>query len=331
MAATRSSAALLLALALLWGSSWIANSMLVDAGAPLHISVLRYLLACLSIALFLIGRRLVARGQPPTRPGPASCHAHASAAPETVPRIDPSFARAADPPQAWYRIGILLGLSMFAVPGLLLVWADAHGAAAWTPMLYAGLPLGLLLARGQVRSAAILGLGGMLLLLDGSLPVSSGKLLWALPVAAAVALQGWSLLYVRRSPAPASSLACMLVQMLTAVSATELVLRFWPEQAQGSPLQSWPASSLGALCFLAGPATAAAYPLYYRLLERLEPAQLAASAWAQTLIAVAESALLLRQPPGLPRIAAACLLVVCLASMLREEPGEQSGLGLSLV
>ena len=221
---------------------------------------------------------------------------------------------------SWIGINALLGLTMFGIPDLLLVWASHHGAAAWTPLIYAGLPLGLVLAAGELRGAAVLGLGAMLVLLNGSFPLSTAKMLWALLIVAAVAMQGWSLIYASRRPAVTASVRGCMVQLMSALCLMEVALKLWPE-AGAVPLRDWPAASVAALCLLAALATAFAYPAYYRLLRTMEPAQLATSAWLQTMVAVGESALLLRQRPGWAMMAAAFVLVGCTLLLLRQQQG----------
>jgi drug/metabolite transporter (DMT)-like permease len=118
--------------------------------------------------------------------------------------------------------------------------------------------------------------------------------------------------------AAVSSLPGVIVQLLSAVSILEVSLRIWPETRGIEALKHWPGDSLAALCVLAGLATAVAYPLYYRLLAHLEPGQLATSEWLQTLVAIGESAILMRQYPGWPMIGAAGVLIICAGLLLRQ-------------
>ncbi len=309
-ASSRRSVGILLALSLLWGSSWIANAMLQEQAGPLRLAMLRYLLAALVCALAhgasLLALKLQLLGARPTIEA-------------SIPALDA-------PPTHWFAVSLLLGCTFFGAPDLLLIWAAQHGSAGWTPLMYAGLPLGLLLADGELRVPAILGVGAMLALLNGSLPVSARMLPWALPIVAAVALQGWSLVYARRHLAVAGSLRGIAVQLIAAAVLVRAALLLWPEAAQN---EGWPVSSLGALCLLAVLGTSVAYPLYYRLLSSLEPAQLATSEWLQTLVAIAESAVLLHQRPGWPMLGAAGALAGCAIVMLRHA-GKETGPGLTL-
>jgi drug/metabolite transporter (DMT)-like permease len=295
--------------------------MLREQAGPVHLAVLRYILA----AVFLLGiygcrrlyRRLGRQAQPPRaqlaayRGEPVSSGIQPELATLTVPPVANAAIR------RWILVSMVLGLTMFALPDLLLRCSAQHGAAPFVPLIYAALPLGLLLWSGELRAPAILGLGAMLVLLNGSLPLNAAKLGWALPIVCAVALQGWSLVYARRHLAAGSSLPGVIVQLLSAAWILQVSLRVWPEAQGVDALRQWPGESLAALCVLAGLATAMAYPLYYRLLARLEPGQLAISEWLQTLVAIAESAILMRQHPGWPMIGAACVLVVCAGLLLR--------------
>ena len=283
------------ALSFVWGSDWIANQLVSEQGEPCALASLRYLLGAFVLGGFL----LVRRGQ---------------RAPGTRTAI------------AGLRSNLLLGVTMFAAPYLLLWWTAMHGAAAFTPLVYAAMPLGLLLAAGELRGVAIVAMGAMLVLLNGSLPLTAGKLVWTLPLVLAVALQGWSLLYARRHYAAAASLAGITVQLSSAgllLGMASLLLERVPRL---QPLQSWAVSALLALAALAIVGTAAAYPVYYRLLETLAPAQLASTAWLQTLVAVGESAWLLRQRPGWTMVGAAAVLLGCAYNLLRGVPDDSLSL-----
>ncbi len=314
-----SATGLYLAISLVWGSSWIANQILSEQGGPLQTAVLRSLYGAAFLAIAGAGQRLVRR----RRQTPGQSSSESGPAPATYGQRF-AILRAFDHPgegRDWVGNSMILGVTMFALPDLLLLGAAHHGAAPWTPLIYAGLPLGLLLAAGQLRPAAVLGLGAMLVVLNGSLPLSVGKLSWALLIVAAVALQGWSLLYARRHLAAVSTVRSVTVQLAVAACLLELALKSGLEPAGPIPLRYWPASALGALGLLAILATAIAYPLYYRLLTHFEPAQLATSAWLQTLAAVGESAALLRQRPGWPMLGAGCVLVACALILLHRETG----------
>ncbi len=315
-ASSRRSVAILLALSLVWGSTWIANEILRDQCGPLRLAMLRYLLAAFLVACTLcvqqIHQRLRRGGKPTQSRTHSSADLKSPAGPDTQRTQN----------RSWVAINLLLGCTMFVVPDLLLVWSAGHGAAAWTPMIYAGLPLGLLLKAGELRMPAVLGVGAILIVLNGSLPLTAGKLLWVLPIAGAVLMQGWSLVYAQRHCAAASSLSGVMVQLATAALLLCAAIGIWHEAFAAQPLLRWPASSLAALCLLAGLATAAAYPLYYRLLQTLEPAQLAVSEWLQTLVAIFESAVLMHQRPGWPMVGAAAVLIGCAVLLLRGDGGE---------
>ncbi len=321
MVTRRSAIGILIALSCVWGSSWIANSMMAEVAAPMQLGLLRYSFGFLALAL-ACGVQMLLRRLGLAKPGPARA-LPAGSAPLANNNAAPRFAilQALDGPDAGrirlYGVNLLLGCTMFALPDLLLIAAAQHGAGAFAPLVYAGLPLALILAVGELRVPAIVGIGAMFVLLNGSLSLGPAKLFWALAIVAAVALQGWSLLHARRHlPAVASMRGCML-QLMTAALVLNLALALLPQHGGAhQPLRSWPSAPVAGLATLAVLGTALAYPLYYHLLARLEPAQLATSTWLQTLVAIAESALLLHQRPPWSMSVAAAVLVVCSAMLV---------------
>lgn len=318
-ASSRGSVALLLALSLVWGSSWIANEMLRDQCGPLQLAMLRYVLAAFFVASALCVQQIYHRLRRGGMTRPARNHSLADhkSPPQLAGQLSGGAAGAPD--HGWIVVSVLLGCTMFVLPDLLLIWSGGHGAAAWTPMIYAGLPLVLLLTAGELRMPAVLGVGAMLILLNGSLPLTASKLLWVLPIAVAVLLQGWSLVYAQRHCAAASSLRGVIVQMVTAALLLWASVRVSHEVPGAQSPLCWPVSSRAALCLLAGLATAIAYPLYYQLLEKLEPAQLVVSEWLQTLVAISESAALLHHRPGWPMVGASAVLIGCAVLLLQGE------------
>jgi drug/metabolite transporter (DMT)-like permease len=309
---------MLLALSLVWGSTWIANEMLRNQCGPLRLAMLRYLLAAFFVACVLCVQQIYRR----LRQGGQTSLSHDAFSDGSIQSrftgpAEPDTHRTKD--HGWIAVSALLGCTMFVVPGLLLVWSAGRVAGGWIPMIYAGLPLFLMLVAGELRTPAILGVGAMLILLNGSLPLTVGRLLWVLPIVGGVISQGWSLVYAQRHCAVASSLRGAMVQFMTAALLLWTATKLWPEAPGAESLLRWQASSLGVLSLIAGLATAVAYPLYYRLLQSLEPAQLAISEWLQTLVAISESAILLHVRPGWPMLGAAAVLVGCAVALLRGD------------
>ncbi len=312
-ASSRRSIAMLLGLSLVWGSTWIANDTLRHQSGPLRLAMLRYLLAGLFVACVFCARLIYGWLRRGGHTGRLQTHSSCGL------DLQQQFAgpdKQAVREYGWIGVNLLLGCTMFVVPDLLLVWSAGHVAAGWVPMIYAALPLGLLLMAGDLRTPAILGMGAMLVLLNGSLPITAGRLPWILPIAGAVGLQGWSLVYAQRHCAAASSLGGVMVQLVAAAFLLRAMINLWHEPSLADSLLRRPVAPLGALCMLAGPATAVAYPLYYRLLQGLEPAKVAISEWLQTLVAICESAVLFHLRPSWMMIGAASVLVGCAALLL---------------
>jgi drug/metabolite transporter (DMT)-like permease len=288
----RRPAIILITISFVWGSTWIPNEYLAGQGTPCALAALRYASAAGPLAIIaLINKRYRCR----RTGGPAL----------------------SDAGGRWFWTGIILGLTMFAAPNLLLSLTARHGAGAWTPLLYAGLPLGLSMVAGELQVAAIVGVGAMFALLNGSLPLTAGKLFWALPTLGAVGLQGWSLLYVRRHLRVAVAPAGVAVQF--AVAAVVLGLCSLCMEPAPRIAATWNGATLIAFLALGVLATAAAYPFYYRLLGSFSPEQVSISQWLQTLVGVAEGAWILRQRPGWTMLTAAVALVSCAWLLLRDD------------
>ena len=96
---------LLLALGLVWGSSWIATTTLVEVLPPLRVTALRFLLAALLCLPFLVGKR------------------------HKLPRGRPLAA------------ALILSVTLVALPAALLVWVEPQLPSATVVVLFAAMPL----------------------------------------------------------------------------------------------------------------------------------------------------------------------------------------------
>jgi drug/metabolite transporter (DMT)-like permease len=113
------------------------------------------------------------------------------------------------------------------------------------------------------------------------------------------------------------------LQFVFAAAALGLISRVFEPMPRLEPVSRWSAADALWLLALAGPATALAYGLYYRLLVKVAPAQAASTQWLQFAVTVTESAAISQQRPPLLMLAGLAVLLVCAARMLlvpvREE------------
>ena len=318
---------------LVWGSAWIANAVIAEELDALRAEALGLAIACLFLGILGLlqhWRRLHAMrplsGARRALRRSITLHTRyqksAPAHPSPVEALPPSGLQR----KLQARICATLGCTMLGLPSLLLFWASQHGSGAWAPLIYAALPLGLGVASGKLQAAAVVAVGAMLTLLNGSFPISGDKLLWVLPIAAAVALQGWSLGYAGENREAAGSIFGLFLQLLTATGM--LLIAAFLFASHGSNHLRQRQTMLAAVC-IGALVYAAGYAMYYRLLQVYQPAQLATSQWLQTLVAVAESAWLLRRMPGPMMLASATLLLFCAWLILQPEPSSPLSLNRS--
>lgn len=285
-----------LTISLLWGSAWIVDPLLAGVAQPFAASACVYgVAACALTVAALLLRGLVSKAN--RRTGLPS------------------------------GLSLLLGILMLALPTALLTVTRIHMAGSWLPLLYACLPLGLALSDGLWLPAFAIAVGAVLVLLNGTVEVSPAKMLWAVPAACAIAVQGYAMplaskrmgsISVRgivRGVALQCWVACALLALCSVLADTA------PRLAAPS---AWADLPLAALLLLAIPGTAFAYCLFYGLLggEHFRPFQIATTQWLQFLVTAAESAYFARIiPPGLAWIAA-LVLMGCVAVVLSQPRGQ---------
>ena len=278
--------AILFGISLLWGSAWLLAPSLRQAAAPY---------AADAVSLFLSGCLLLGF----------------------------SFFRLGSGAPFPLTVSAQLSLLLFAVPQTLLILAGQHGIGGWTPLLYSLMPLILAFSDGVWTSAMAVAPGAVLVLLNGTVPFTPAKVFWALPVLAAVLCQAYALQMLHRACRGRGSGRARGLQLLLAA----VVLAAASAALDAPPRVPLAAGSVLAVPLHAILAVALPYCGLFFLLTRgaLSPAQVAATQWLQTLAAAGMSLLLTRaRPPGIVLLAA-CALLVCLVSVLRQ-PESQPGL-----
>lgn len=292
----------------IWGSAWAGNQVLAEEVSPVGAGGLCYQIAAAGWALVWLARRL----RPGHRGGVASHAPPPARSAERPTRHSEELAR--------LGAGTVLGAAMLGLPTLLLLWTAHHGAGGWTPLVYAAMPLMLDVAAGGLRTSGIVALGAMFTLLNGSLPLGAERLVWALPLLMAVALQGWALTYARKHLQAVLSPAGLFAQFQTAALVLLAFGRLQPSHGAMTATHLLSTSSLIAAATLGLVVNAAGYGLYYTLLRSLEPAQLAVTQWLQPLVAIGESAWMLGRTPGWMMSVAGLVLVTCTILRLRDRP-----------
>ncbi|HLY99756.1 MAG TPA: EamA family transporter [Candidatus Angelobacter sp.] len=248
------------ALCLIWGSTWLAISIVVKEIPPLQAAALRFLIA----AALLLGSLLFRRAKWPQGKN------------------------------EWNAI-VLLGLTVMALPYGLLFWAEQYVTSSMTALLFSAMPLvvalitPLMLHRSVPRTAVfsmLMALGGIAILFNG-LDANSRSLLGGLAVLAAVCISSWAVVYAKKTlqnmdPVISTGLQCLF----------GCIALFWGSWAlEAHRTAHWSRKSILALIFLAVFGSATAFALYYWLLKHMQPYQLSSVSLVVPIIALAEGAL----------------------------------------
>jgi drug/metabolite transporter (DMT)-like permease len=278
-------------LGIVWGTTWVASDNLADQVPPLLAAAVRFLLAALLLLPAILLKRLKSpRGR-----------------------------------SLW--ILLMLAVVMIALPSMLLLWAQQHVESATVTVSFAAMPLVVALltpGKGVPRSAlqaAIIVPGAMVLVAGASLRISQAA--GATVLLLAVALIGASSLVARRELASLSPLVVTMGLLGTAAPVLFLASLLL-ERGQTA---EWNGSAMASVALLAV-ATAAAYPVYFWLLQQLEAYQLATVQWVQPLVALAETAAFLHLRLSLSMTAGTVIALLCLWVVMRARPEDDDSVSL---
>jgi drug/metabolite transporter (DMT)-like permease len=279
------------ALGVVWGTTWVASGSLTDQVPPLLAAAVRFLLAALLLLPAILLKRLKSpRGR-----------------------------------SLW--ILLMLAVVMIALPSMLLLWAQQHVESATVTVSFAAMPLVVALltpGKGVPRSAlqaTIIVPGAMVLVAGASLRISQAA--GATVVLLVVALIGASSLVARRQLASLSPLVVTMGLLGTAAPVLFLASLLL-ERGQTA---EWNGSAMASVALLAV-ATAAAYPVYFWLLQQLEAYQLATVQWVQPLVALAETAAFLHLRLSLSMTAGTVIALLCLWVVMRARPEDDDSVSL---
>jgi putative membrane protein PagO len=283
------------ALGLIWGSTWVVSDTLSEQIPPLLGSGFRFLLA----AVVLVPAILLKRWKLPR--GRALAYL------------------------------LLLSVSMIALPLVLLVWARAQLPSATVTVLFALMPLVVILltpgleGRGvpnRATPAALVGLGAMVVVTGVSFSVA--QIGGAAVVFAAVVFTGAGSLIARREwkdVHPVVVTACLLGGAGFLLLAASLGLE------RGQSVQ-WTREVVRALAVLGVLGSALPYVLYFWLLHRVEAYQLATVQWIVPLVGLVETAIFLRIGLSSSIIAGAVVTLGCVLVVTRARQEDDNTVSL---
>jgi drug/metabolite transporter (DMT)-like permease len=267
------------ALCLIWGSTWLAIRLVVRDVPPLEAAAIRFFAGAI---LLLIIAAVQKRKRPVTR-------------------------------EEWQAL-LVLGLTIMAVPYGLLFWAEQYVTSSMTAVLFSAMPLlvalftPLMIHRAVPRRAVfalLMGFGGLLLLFPSGLTATGRSLAGGFAILLAVVLSAWSVVYAKHRLHKIDPVVSTGLQLLFGSFA--LIWATWALEPHRQA--TWNRIAVLAMVFLILFGSCAAFVIYYWLLKKMQPYQLATTSLITPVIAVLEGALFAREPiPFLMVIAIAVIL-----------------------
>lgn len=281
------------ALCLIWGSTWLGIRILVRDVPPLEAAAIRFLIA----GVILLG---VAWAQKRNRPRGR---------------------------RAWNGI-VVLSITIMAIPYGLLFWAEQYVTSSMAAVLFSAMPLivalltPMMMARTVPRSAVfalVVAFGGFLALFYIGWSASPMAVSGGAAVVAAMTLSAWSVVYAKERLQNVDAVFGTGWQLLLASIA--LLWGTWALEAHRHA--HWTFAAISALAFLTIFGSCLAFVIYYWLLKRMQPYQLATTSLVVPLIAVLEGALFAREAVPLLMVVAIAVVLISVGSVLRADAGAE--------
>jgi drug/metabolite transporter (DMT)-like permease len=227
-------------------------------------------------------------------------------------------------------VSAVTGVSVVAVPVLLIAWAGGRVSPGLLVVILSMTPLLAALmegrASGGLLAALVGGVAGTALLASRGLSFTVRQWAGATAVLGAAALIAASVVWVKRELAQVPAVLLAAIQLASA----SIVIALWSFAAEGRAGFDWDWKLIWAEALLALVGGALALPLYYRLLKRIESFQLTASRWVVTIVGVCEGLLLMREAPEWRLVLGVAILVASLCALLAAEPDGESPVTLEL-
>jgi putative membrane protein PagO len=289
----------MIALSVIWGSTWMSIRVLVVAVPPMHSASLRFLLAAVILLPFIQFKKL---------PWPTG---------------------------RGLRATLLLSLTMIAVPSALTFWSEQRLSSGLTALIFGAMPLltAILtpwMARRSVPRTAwqamIVGLGGLGLVMSGAISTSLWQAVGAVAVLLAVLLYAGSSVYAKEALAGVNPFVSTAIQFFLGgiwLALASLIFE------RGQP-STWSTQSIVALVFLSIFASAFSFTLYYWLLKHIEAYQLTSLQLIVPIIAVAEGAFFLREAVPWTMVLGAVVVLGSIVFVMRARRSQEAEIALKL-
>lgn len=278
------------ALCLIWGTTWLAISILVSDVPPLQAAGFRFLIA----AFLLIG---LAFSQKRSWPGG----------------------------RAEWNALLVLSFTMMALPFGLVFWAEQYVASSMTAILFSSTPLLVTLLtpimthnkvpRGAVL-AMVIAFGAISALFYRSGLSESGRsLLGGVALLVAVSSSSWSAVYAKQRLHNVDPVVATGLQLLFG----SFVLLWGTWALESRQHAHWTLPALIAFAFLTVVGSCVAFVIYYWLLKKMQPYQLSTTALVVPIIAVIEGGLLRHESVSWRMVIVIAVVLASVGSVLQAE------------
>jgi drug/metabolite transporter (DMT)-like permease len=207
---------------------------------------------------------------------------------------------------------------LIALSYLLTTWTATHLASAIPAIIAAATPLlvGFFCdTPWRARNAAIAGLGGVLLVVGGTVSLSWNQLPWVIVLLGSTCAIAASLVFAKKRLAECNPVYTAAIEL--AVAATILGLLSFAKGEQMSSGLPW------TLILTAAAGNAAASALYFWLLKHVRVDQLASTVWVQLLISIAEGSFLLRPHLDWRTLLDVAIVIGSLLALARAKSDEE--------
>jgi drug/metabolite transporter (DMT)-like permease len=286
-------------LCLIWGTTWMAIRVLVHEVPPLRAAALRFVIGVAVLGPLIWIRRAA------------------------MPRK-----------RGEWRVIVLLGLTIQALPFGLLFWAEQYVTSAMTAVLYSSAPLIVALltpwmtGRSVPRAALyslLVAIGGIAFLFQVDLRATPQTLAGGLMIMVAVLSSAFSVVLAKRELAGVDPAISTIVQLLIGAGllfAASAVI----ESTRSS---DWSRSSVLALIFLGVFGSAVAFVSYYWLLNHIPAYKASTINLVVPFVSMLEASLILRELITLPMFVASVVVLGAVAFALLAPPDHPTELRLS--
>lgn len=278
----------MLAMSLIWGSTWMAIRVLVLAVPPMHGASLRFLLAAVVLFPFIVMKRL---------PWPAG---------------------------TGLRATVILSFTMVALPSALTFWSEQRLSSGMTALIFGAMPLMTAIltpcmagrkAPRMAWLAMIAGLIGLALVVSHAVLLSGWQVAGAVAVLTAVFLYAASSVFAKEALLSVNPLVSTAIQFFLG----GVWLAVGSAILERGALSQWSSESVIAVVFLAVFPSALTFTLYYWLLKHIEAYQLTSLQLVVPIVAVIEGSYFLQEAVPWTMVLGTVIVLASVAFVLRAQ------------